>query len=192
MNKYQTNTTAKTSTLPVSLQQAKDQLRVVNEGLDEQIELALAGAVEFCENQIGRSLRVSHTVMQSYPSWPCNPVRFDRQPAYSIVSIVYFDADDAELAVSASDYRLLPSSGGASVLCFDSSFTKPAIYDRPDAVQITYLAGYADIADVPKAAVNAILFQLENAWGEVDKLRYDANERARNVYLSSIDPGLYR
>lgn len=190
----QTLTTAKTAQagqLPVTKQEAKAHLYLVNDDLDGRLDLALKAAIEYCESVTGRVLRVSYTVVQTYEGWPCAPVRFDWQPAYEISHIKYYDADNTLQTVSSSLYRL-SQGNAASKLEFDEDFTYPSLYDRQDAVQVTYLAGYQTIANVPANAKAAVLLALERDWG--DALPADAPriERSLATLLGSIDTGAYR
>lgn len=176
----------------MSLQEAKSHLRIVSGDLDASIQLALNAAVDYCERIVGRSLRVSHTLVQSYKCFPCNPVRFDRQPVKAITSVTYYDGDGAQQTVSSSDYRLVASSDAAGFLEFDDDYSFPTTDDRADCVQITYTAGYADVASVPAAAKWAILLYLEATWGDKTPIEQTASERAVTSLLGSVDWGCYR
>lgn len=190
----QTLTTAKTTAdneLPVTVQQAKNQLDIVNDDDDLEIRLCLGAAIDYCERVTGRSLRVSHTVVQSYSQWPCAPVCFEWQPAYSITHVKYYDSDDAIQTVSSSLYRLIKGNA-ASKMEWRRDFARPALSDRSDAVQVTYLAGYADIADVPDAAKKAVLLVLENTWGNVEGVMPGPLERSIGTLLAAVDTGAYR
>ena len=189
-----TRTTAKTTdeaSLPVSLQQAKLHLRIASDDLDEAVSLNLHAAIDYCERVTARVLRVSHTVVQSYSQWPCSPLRSDWQPARSITSVTYYDADNAQQTVSSSDYRLIQGNAGA-ILEFDQDYTYPTLYDRSDAVQVTYLAGYASMADVPATAKKAILLKLKLDWGDTPPAELVCIERSLAYELASFDTGTYR
>lgn len=194
-NKTTTRTTAKATAanqLPVSLQESKTHLYLVNEDQDARVSLALSAAVDYCESVTGRVLRVSHTIVESYDGWPCSPVGFDYQPVYEISSVKYYDADNAQQTVSSSNYRLVQGNTGA-VLEFDQDYTFPTTYDRSDAVQVTYLAGYSDVATVPAAAKQAVLLKLQQDWGDVENtVQANALERSIKQLLASVDTGAYR
>lgn len=190
----QTLTTAKATefaSLPLTRQQVKLHLRIANDDLDEAVDLALRSAVEYCEAVTGRVLRVSYTVVQSHNRWPCAPVRFDWQPAYSISHVKYYDADNTLQTVSSSLYRL-SQGNAASTLEFDQDFTYPALYSRSDAVQVTYLAGYSSVANIPPNALGSILLCIEKNWGDTAPADIPRIERALSATLSSIDIGAYR
>lgn len=180
----------------MKLSEAKSHLRILQNDLDGGVELARQAAVCYVEDRLGRSLRETETIVQSYPQWPCNPVRFDRHPVKAITSVTYYDADNSLQTVSSSDYRLLETTRAASVLEFDSQFSRPSLYGRSDAVLVTYTAGYAvngagDI-EIPPQAKWAILLRLEHDWGDLMPREQVANERAVESLLSTVEWGGYR
>lgn len=188
----QTTITAKSSDLPVTLEEAKAHLRLEGGDDDEEVEVLLAAAVEICETDCGRSLRVSHTLTQKYDGWPCSPVRFDRQPVTAIDSVTYYDADDAEQTLDASNYRLLESSEAGALLEFDEGFTAPTLNGRADAVTVTYTAGYATPEDVPAKAKVAVRLKLAELFGNLEGREFEANERAYGNVIGQLAWGCYR
>lgn len=188
----QTTVTAKSSDLPVTLEEAKTHLRLLSDDLDTEVAALLEAATEYCETVCGRSLRVSQTLTQKYDGWPCGVVRFDRQPVTAISSVTYYDDDDASQTVSSSNYRLMASSEAAAFLEFDDDFTKPTLSDRADAVTVTYTAGYASIADVPARAKAAVNMKLAELFGNLEERMLPANERAIASLLGTLDWGCYR
>jgi uncharacterized phiE125 gp8 family phage protein len=187
----QTTVTAKSSDLPVTLEEAKTHLRLLSSDLDEHVASLLEAAVEYCETVCGRSLRVSHTLTQKYDGWPLT-VHFDRHPVTAITSVTYYDDDDATQTVSSSNYRLIASSEAAAFLEFDDDFTLPTLSDRSDAVIVTYTAGYATLADVPHRAKAAINMKLAELFGNLDERMVAPNERAIASLLGTLDWGCYR
>lgn len=189
---HQTTVTAKSSDLPVTLGEAKDHLRILDEDHDAEVLAVLEAAVDVCEVDCGRSLRVSHTLTQKYGGWPCSPVRFDMQPVTAISSVTYYDADGATQTVSASDYRLLTSSNAGAVLEFDADFAKPALDARADAVTVAYTAGYAALADVPARAKQAVKLKLSELYGDLDDRMTESTRRAYGDLIGSLSWGCYR
>ena len=188
----QTSVTAKTSDLPVTLAEAKEHLRILHDDLDNEVQAALDAAVEWCESTTGRALRVSHTLTQKYRSWPCSPVQFDRQPVSAISGVTYYDAAGDAQTLATSNYRLQSSTKAAGYLEFDDSFSAPSLDERDDAVTITYTAGYASLAAVPTEAKYAIRLKLAELFGNLDPRMIDANRRACDDLLGSIQWGAYR
>lgn len=201
-----TTVTTRSADCPVSLDEAKAHLRVLNEDYDVLVQSLIEAATEYCETHTGRSLRVSQTLTQKYRQWPCNPVRFDRQPvlenvpesepAEAATVVQYYDANGDLQEVDAENYRLHQSSEAAAYLEFDSGFTRPTLESRDDAVVITYLAGYGDVASVPHRAKQAILL-LMGHWfwqGNAEDQGKPNSDvpPAVTALLGSLDPGVYR
>jgi uncharacterized phiE125 gp8 family phage protein len=189
---HQTVVTAKSADLPLTTDEAKSHLRILGGDLDAEVQAALEAAVEYCETVTGRALRVSHTLTQKYCQWPCGPVRFDRQPVSAISSVTYYDADGDEQTLSASNYRLQPSTLAAGYLEWDDDFSRPTIESREDAVTITFTVGYADIADVPPMAKYAIKLKLSEIFGDLRDRERDGTAKACDSLLAAIEWGSYR
>ena len=196
MNSHQTVVTAKSSDLPLTLQEAKEHLRVLSDDLDEYVEALIEAAVDYCETTTGRSLRVSHTLTQKYCQWPCKRFEFDRHPVTSVTSITYYDADDATQTVSASDYRLQKSTEAASYVELDADFVRPTLSVRDDAITVTYTAGYAALADVPARAKHAMKLLIGHWYehGEAVNIGNITSEvpMATAALLGMMDWGCYR
>lgn len=188
----QTTVTAKSSDLPVTLEEAKTHLRLLSSDLDEHVAGLLEAAVEYCETVCGRSLRVSQTLTQKYDGWPCGAVAFDRQPVTAITSVTYRDADDATQTLASSNYRLLVSSEAAAFMEFDEDFSAPTLNGRADAVTVTYTAGYASLADVPARAKAAVKLKLTELFDNSDERMIAANERSVAMLLGTLEWGCYR
>ncbi len=188
----QTTVTAKSSDLPVTLEEAKTHLRLLSSDLDEHVAGLLEAATEYCETVCGRSLRVSQTLTQKYDGWPCGVVHFDRQPVTAITSVKYRDDDDVEQTLASSNYRLLVSSEAAAFMEFDEDFTAPTLNGRADAVTVTYTAGYASLADVPARAKAAVKLKLTELFDNSDERMIAANERSVAMLLGTLEWGCYR
>lgn len=89
---------------------------------------------------LGRSLGVQTLLWQG----PCFPAVLPCRPVVEVTSIVFTRPDGTTATVDPADYRLV-----ADRLLGDW----PAVADEPDAVRITYSAGYADVPDEARQAV---------------------------------------
>lgn len=94
--------------------------------------------LEFTIGKLGRSIRL-----------PYEPVR-------AIVSVKYRDADGAEQTIDAANYRL----AGENRCLFGTGFSLPATDCAPDAVTVTYKAGY-EHDDVPANAKQAVIIGVQ-------------------------------
>lgn len=108
-------------------------------------------------------------------------MKLDIRPIASITSVQYYDANGTLQTVSASDYwfdryarRSRPD------IVFKDSFGWPVLEaGRPSAVQVTFVAGYADADHVPVTLKLAIK-QLASFW---------YNQRESAATPNSVEPG---
>src|SRR5690606_32636730 len=96
--------TAGPTSLPVTLEDAKVHLRVDHDDEDGLITQYLAAATEWAEDFQGRAFvtRTYQLTMSRFPK--TRPIYLPRPPLQSVTSISYYDRDDAQQTVDASDY----------------------------------------------------------------------------------------
>jgi uncharacterized phiE125 gp8 family phage protein len=146
---------------PVSVSTAKDHLRVDIADDDTLIGALITAAREFCEVYTGRSF-VERTYRADLAGFVDN-IWLPYAPIASITSVQYYNTDSPSTltAWDAANYQLwndrLIRADGASF---------PSVgANRPDAVQITYVAGWLDDASpradaTPGAVKQAILMMV--------------------------------
>lgn len=85
------------------------------------------------------------------PRWVRVPttIRLLRPPVIAVQSVQYFDADNALQTVDAASYYVTDDE--APELRFVSTFSAPTVYDRPDALRVTYVAGYLGAGSPPSS-----------------------------------------
>ncbi|MGX1495176.1 putative phiE125 gp8 family phage protein [Labrenzia sp. MBR-25] len=135
---------------PVSLAELKAWCRV--DFTDDDTLLASNGvaAREFVEQATGRQL-VSATWKMTARCFGAVQLRLPKPPLQSVTSVEYRDADGTLQTLDPSDYLVdLPSN---SIEPVDSW---PGVGDYPDAVQVTFVAGYGDAEAVPQTIKHAI------------------------------------
>lgn len=103
---------------------------------------------------LGRSIG-RQTLRLTLPAFGCEPIWLSCGPVLAVGSVKYLDASGVEQTLDPADYRLagnwlVPSHGKA---------WPSAAYDQPDAVRITYTAGYDD---VPVAIKRALILLVQN------------------------------
>lgn len=145
---------------PVSLAETKDHLRVDINDDDNLILGLIQAAREYAEEYLGRSL-IQRTYRADLPYF-ADDIWLPRGPVVSIGSIKYWDTSSPSVQQTwaATNYQLyydvVKRTHGAA---FES------VYPRPDAVQITYTAGYLDTSspqaeNVPYALKAAMLLMV--------------------------------
>jgi uncharacterized phiE125 gp8 family phage protein len=85
------------------------------------------------------------------PRWVCAPtaIRLFRPPVLSLQSVQYFDASNVLQTVDAASYYVTDDE--LPEVRFVSTFIAPTVYDRPDALRVTYVAGYLGAGSPPSS-----------------------------------------
>lgn len=142
--------------LPVTLAEAKAQLRVDHEDEDELIARQLRAAIGYLDGWggiLGRCL-VTQTWRQDYANF-CQCLRLPLWPVASVTSLKYLDTAGAEQTIGPSNYALRADELGAYVE-FEDTYSFPAVRSGlGPRVSVTYVAGDA-AASVPENAKHAI------------------------------------
>lgn len=150
---------------PISATEAKAHLRVDHSDEDTLISSLIDAAVAYLDARgvLGRAM-----VTQSWAEWVSNApghVRLTVGPFQSLTSVEYYDTDNALQTATLGNFetwldgdfvRVKPKSGQSW----------PNAYSRPDAIKITYVAGFGDAgSDVPQGIRQALLL-LVGHWYE--------------------------
>lgn len=149
---------------PLTLEEAKNFLRVDITADDALIARLTTAASLFCE-QLGERAFCTQTLRHSQDAFPtCGSFRqlaidLPRPKLQSVTSVVYVDADGVSQTLDAADYvvdarrepgQVMPAYGLAW----------PATRQVPNAVGITYVAGYGLAASVDARAKQAVCLVL--------------------------------
>jgi uncharacterized phiE125 gp8 family phage protein len=129
---------------PVSLDDAKDHLRVSSDDEDALIAAYLSAARQWVEAYTGRSLCTQ--------TWQIALGGFTRDlwlpraaPLQSITHVKYYDSDNVQQTWNSSNY-FTPAFQEPTLLQPVDTATIPSVYCRPDAVQVEYITGYTSEA----------------------------------------------
>jgi uncharacterized phiE125 gp8 family phage protein len=149
-----------TETIIVTLAQAKKQLRLETDFIEEDdlIQSYIDTAIANCENFTGSAIVAKDMIIEM----DCfdNPLIFEAFPLQSVDSVSYFPEDGGEeITMPSTDYKLTQQSDKHFVLRFLKEL--PAIEKNFDAVTVTIKLGYVT---TPKPVVQAILLQLADMY----------------------------
>ncbi len=128
--------------------------------IDEDDEDSLiADYLEAAERQVEAELAIGllkQTLVLRLDRFPAYRIRVPRPPLTSVTSITYTDTDGASQTVTASEYTVNTfTTPGEIVPAHGESW--PSARDIPNAVVVTYVAGFAKPETVPQMVRNAIL-----------------------------------
>ena len=145
-------------TIPVSIEDAKLHMRLLHDAEDATIWALIKAGVAHLDGYngvLGMALLEQQLKVMDY-TWPHGIGALPIGPVQTINSVKYFDTNNVEQTLSASAYALLETAIGP-VIHFKADATLPALYDRPDAISITFTAGYATKDEWPLPIIQHIL-----------------------------------
>jgi uncharacterized phiE125 gp8 family phage protein len=140
---------------PVSLGEAKAQLRVELDGDDALIARLVASARRACEDFTGRAL-IARSCSLWLDAWPARGwVALPKAPLISVSAINVYDEAGEALALPEDDYYADAASGRAVL---KAGVAPPCPGRAVSGVEIAFRAGYGPSAqDVPAALAQGIL-----------------------------------
>lgn len=128
---------------PVTIEEARARCRVIGSDEDETLTGLIAAATAFVESYTGRSImpQTWELVLDAFD----DSILIPRGPVTGIVSVTYFDVDEAEQTLPASAYALDDVADPQwLVRAADASW--PAVAQGVNNVIIRFTAGYAEDA----------------------------------------------
>jgi uncharacterized phiE125 gp8 family phage protein len=148
--------TAAPTVEPLSLDEAVRQLQLAVGDDNAYIQSLISVARDVAENATGRAL-MSATWLAATCSFPsCNLFSLAVTPASSITSIKYYADGETTLTTLAPSNYIVTTAVSPAVIIFDEDFIAPALASRPDAVQITFMAGAATANLIPPSLKHAL------------------------------------
>lgn len=193
MHQTQTIVDESSALEPLTIQDARDQVRIYTDELDRQLVEAVSEVRAYCETYVGRTLRTEVTRQLAVDEWWSGRVVRLPWPPLTLVSWVkYYDSDNVDQTVDTDDYRVHMSGQLYGVVEFVKDWVKPTVYDRLDAIRIQYIAGYETRVAVPQEIRRAMKILLSLEFDDVPPNR-EANALARaKACLTAADVGSYR
>lgn len=178
--------------LPVALDTAKRHLRIAGDEDDSLVVEKLEEAVSIAETYLDRQLMPA-TYKWSIDSFYTEAVRFTEiplplPPLVSVDKIEYVDQDGVLQAVPASTYDVdTACEPGVIRLAYNQVWPVPRA--QVNAVQITFIAGYADQEAIPKSIRSGILLMLGSLWeNREDEITGTIATRMSNGFRNLLMP----
>ena len=157
----------------ITLQEAKDQVRVTHSDEDDKLNLFIAAACDYTEQILSRTL-IEQTWDLYYDRFPCgdNAIEIGGPPLISVTSVKYIDSADTEQTWDSANYTVDVDQAYQALIypAINASYPNTRVY--PKSVIIRIVTGYensgaspVDYADnVPSTIKQAILLLLGHMW----------------------------
>lgn len=167
--------TLNTATTVVTYAEAKAHLNLTHDYQQDLVEAFIDSATVMAENYTAQAINIYDVVAITDDFY--DGLQLQKTPLKGDVVIQYYNSNNALQTLDSSKY-LIRYDGSEPTICYTSYSTLPAVYDRIDAVNITYQTGYG-AGDVPKPYKTFVLLMVahfyENRSDSVDKLpRYSS------------------
>lgn len=165
------------ATAPISLAEAKTQMRVESSDDDGIIQRLIDAAVAFVDVQgaLGKAM-----ITQTWGQWLSpNPstVYLSLGPVQSVSAIKYYDVDGALQTATLADFNVFGTPNRISVSP-KSGKAWPVTQTRDDAIKIEYVIGYGSTSSSVPETVRHALMMLVAHWYDMretstEKQMYD-------------------
>lgn len=142
---------------PISLEEAKNHLRVVFDDEDDYISALIIAARQMAEGRTNRTI-TQRVREQAFNSWCA--MKLLKPPFVSVESVSYIDADGLEQVLSPDSYTASTRREPASIaLTGPTRYSAPSLASQGEAVIVRYTAGYP-VGEVPAPIVQWMLLQI--------------------------------
>lgn len=151
-------TSAPASTL-ITLSEAKAHLRVDHTTEDTLITSLLSVADAAIDGRDGMLKRacITQTWRLRFGQWPAGArLYLPFPPPQSVTHVKYYDLAGSQQTYASPNYSVITAERTGYLQLIPSA-SWPALYDRADAVEIEFVAGYGNAAAVPAAIKHAAL-----------------------------------
>lgn len=176
---------------PVTLAEAKSQLRVDGTDDDTLITGLIKNAREYCEAFQNRAM-VTQTWDLWLGAWPSGDhIEIPLPPLQSVTSVKYYGTDDTEYILAATEYDTDDKGyKGRVALKYGKSW--PTTTLRPsNAVVVRFVAGYGDAATaVPQKVKQAMMLDIKLNYDDYPPPERERLEKARDalLWLERVSP----
>jgi len=158
----------KTEKVVVSVADIKAHLRITHAYEDAVIDAYADAAIISAENYTGRYIHLYDVVGKSATFGDAAII--EHGPVNGDIVITYYDLDNSIQTLDDSYYDVMIFNGEPEIV-YNPVLTLPSVYNRNDAVIVTYQAGYVTVPEPFKMYVKLVTaFLYENRSDSVDKL----------------------
>ena len=148
---------------PVTLQEAKDHLRVDFSDEDDYINTLIKSARGYCEKYTNKVF-ITQTWRQNLDYFP-NVIKLKVNPVVSLTSLKYYDGDEAQQTITDTSANL-QKDFLSDVGSLHEGLTNgwPSIGDTINPIEIITICGFGAASDVPDDIKHAIKLMVSHLY----------------------------
>ncbi len=153
------NRTADATAEPVTVSELKEHGRILHNYEDTLLEVYLTNARNYCEKYLGQAF-VSQTWEMKLDRWPrrtltneFGAIPLPYGPVQAVSSVSYVSASSTTATMPSTDYIVSASNVGRIAPGYSKHW--PTTLCRPDAITVTWSAGYGGAAASTDATASA-------------------------------------
>lgn len=136
----------------VSAEEFKSNARITYSDEDTLIDSLIVAATDELESECGRAFNAQTWTYSLRSPDGKSRLSLPISPVQSVSQIQYYDNDEASQTLTVSDFYLYKTEDWA-YLHPKSGVSWPSLYNREDAITVTFVAGYAVLPEKLKQAV---------------------------------------
>lgn len=149
---------------PITTAELKLHSHIDTSADDSEIDALVAAATQDTEAMLWRTLCTTTWVL-TLDRFPCDDyIDLPRPPLVSVTHVKYYDLNNTQQTLSTSDYEYDTSTEPGRIY-IDRSTGWPSVYDRRNAVEIRFVAGYGAASAVPEG-IKQIIRMKAGHWYE--------------------------
>lgn len=161
--------------MPFDFDEIKEHIRVDHEIEDTVLTRYVLASIAYVENFTWRVLRPT-TFTGYMDTW--DDAEIHQTPISAISSVKYYDSDNNFQTLATSDYKVDIVKIPATI-----EFTnQPNLYDKPNAIEIEFIAGYASVYTIPEGLIAGLYLMIGHL--------YDNRNATMAVQMHTLPIGL--
>lgn len=170
---------------PVDVPFLKKVIRKTGTDMDGYLQSLIAAATKKAQDFTGR--QIVRAEIMAYSKYSCGVgFEIERGPVKEITRVEIVNADNSVTTLVEADYTVIPEELSAFVIIESSDKLTTASRTRPDAIQITYIAGWTGEEDslFPEDIVNAVAMSAARMYTNPDDSIDERNSISDNLLRS--------
>jgi uncharacterized phiE125 gp8 family phage protein len=147
------------TTLPLTVEEVKTHLRIDDYVQhDDMIRSYIEATSKTIEQRANLMLTAQTWKLFLEPDEVVENIFWYKYPVTSVSSIKYYDSDNSLQTLSTDDYTVITSLRPAQIIIDDV----PSVYDRTDAMEITFVGGYSSLPNDISLAIKQRCYNVYN------------------------------